>query len=79
MVKMIQNILIGPIALMAILMIHGRKTLRLFVLWERLPKFVLGFLCTMAMFSIYSSTVNNNDKVYTGLFFLSEWLISYYL
>jgi len=71
--KMIQNILIGPIALLAILIIHGRKTLKCMVMWERLPKFVIGFLVTMAMFSIYSSTVSSNDKVYTGLFFLSEW------
>ena len=73
--KMIQNILIGPIALLSILIIHGRKTLKAYVLWERLPKFVIGFLLTMAIFSIYSSTVSNNDKVYDGLFFLSEWYI----
>ena len=76
MVKMIQNILIGPIALISILIIHGRKTLHLFILWERLPKFVIGFLATMILYSIYSSRVDDSEKkVYHGLFYLSEWYI----
>lgn len=76
MVKMIQNIMIGPIALLSILMIHGKKNLKLFVLWERLPKFVIGFLITMAMFTIYSDQVKDpSQNVYNSLFFVSEWYV----
>lgn len=34
MVKMIQNILIGPIASLSVVLIHGKKYLRLLILWE---------------------------------------------
>lgn len=74
MVKMIQNIMIGPIALLSIFIIHGRKNLKLFVLWERLPKFVLGFLITMVMFTIYSDQMKeSNQNVYKSLSYVSEW------
>lgn len=74
MVKMIQNILIGPIALLSIFMIHGGGNVKMGVLWERLPKFVIGFLVTMVMFTVYTDRVRDLEQnVYNGLFFLSEW------
>jgi len=64
--KMIQNILIGPVTLIVTLFWH--QTFKANILWNKFPKFVLGFLVISCIVSAINMPVLVNDS-----FFLSEW------
>lgn len=65
-VKMLQNILIGPISL--IITMLWTQSFRPLILWDKFPKFIFGFLIV----ALISSFVHNPD-VQTNSFFMSEW------
>jgi uncharacterized integral membrane protein (TIGR00698 family) len=74
--KMLQNILIGPITL-AITAIWYRS-INVLTLWNKFPKFVLGFIIVSIVVSFMPSTLpvrqgNIKQDLPLDLFIISEW------
>jgi uncharacterized membrane protein YadS len=71
-VKMLQNILIGPIALGVTAAWNG--TVRPMLLWDKFPKFVMGFIVVCAVTTLLPGALE--ERVATNSFALSEWFSS---
>lgn len=68
--KMLQNLLIGPITfIVTIIWFH---TLNVWILWQKFPKFVLGFLFFSGILTLYPANLKIN--VANDCFILSEFL-----
>jgi len=67
-IKMLQNLIIGPITLACTMIFH--HTYRLGVLWEKFPKFVLGFVVVCAGTTILKAF---KYDVAGNSFITSEW------
>lgn len=68
-VKMLQNILIAPIALVITLIWSRRFKLR--ILWDKFPKFVLGFLLVATITTLLPDHLGT--PVVNNSFVISEW------
>jgi uncharacterized membrane protein YadS len=66
---MLQNLLIGPIALIATVIWH--RSFRPFVLWDKFPKFVIGFIMVSVIVSSLQSSLRT--KLSSDCFIISEW------
>lgn len=71
-IKMLQNILIGPVTLVITMIWH--KTFRIKILWEKFPKFVLGFIAVGIVTTILPN--NMEERVIDNSFIISEWFSS---
>lgn len=71
-IKMLQNVLIGPIVLTITAVWH--KTFEIMILWEKFPKFVLGFMLVCIITTLLPDFIS--DRVITNSFILSEWFSS---
>jgi uncharacterized membrane protein YadS len=67
--KMLQNLLIGPIAL--VLTIIWNRTVNFYVLWDKFPKFVFGFILISVVVSLLPTTLRT--QVSSDCFIISEW------
>jgi len=75
-IKMMQNISIGPIALVLSKIWttadgNSKKKSQLGLLWEKFPKFVLGFLIIALFTSLLPADLKSS--VVVNAFFVSEW------
>jgi uncharacterized membrane protein YadS len=68
-IKMLQNMLIGPVVV-AITAVH-HHTISPIILWDKFPKFVLGFVAVSAAVSIMPEDIG--AAVAANSFVLSEW------
>lgn len=68
-IKMLQNILIGPITLVITSIWH--KTTKIQLLWKHFPKFVLGFFIVCGITSALPNPLQNN--IITDSLVVSEW------
>lgn len=68
-VKMMQNILIAPIAL--VITLAWTRQLKAKILWDKFPKFVLGFLVVSAITTALPQELGEN--VVLNSFVISEW------
>jgi uncharacterized membrane protein YadS len=71
-VKMLQNILIGFIALA--INFAWNKTCSMMILWTKFPKFVLGFILVAIVTSFMPSSIVHH--ITTNSFTISEWFAS---
>jgi uncharacterized membrane protein YadS len=71
-VKMLQNVMIGPVVVGVTL--ARAKTCRCSVLWEKFPKFVLGFLAVAVITTVIPDPYE--DEIAANSFVLSEWFSS---
>jgi len=71
-IKMLQNILIGPVVLFITwISPHSYGKTSVGLLWEKFPKFVLGFLVTACLTTALPKSLQN--RVITNSFVVSEW------
>jgi uncharacterized membrane protein YadS len=68
-IKMLQNILIGPVLL--IIVACWYRTVSLMMLWEKFPKFVLGFLITAGILT--GIPREHVELIKANSFVMSEW------
>lgn len=68
-VKMLQNVMIGPVVIGITL--ARSKACRCRVLWDKFPKFVLGFLVVAAITTIIPDPFE--DEIAANSFVISEW------
>ena len=75
-IKMAQNVLIGPICLA--LTVYFQKSFKPSILFEKFPLFVVGFFVTSLIANIIrlSNTVSDDigDLVISNSWFISEWI-----
>ena len=67
--KMLQNIIIGPILL--VVTSFWYKSIKPSILWERFPKFVIGFLSICIIVSLLQN--NLREMITQDCFIVSEW------
>lgn len=67
--KMLQNIIIGPILL--VVTSFWYKSIKPSILWERFPKFVIGFLSVCIIVSLLQN--NLREMITQDCFIISEW------
>lgn len=70
--KMLQNIIIAPITL--VVTILWTKEYNFYLLWNKFPKFVLGFLLVALITTFLPSNLQTN--VVNNTFIISEWFSS---
>lgn len=68
-IKMLQNILIGPVCLVVSLIKMG--SFKPLVLWQKFPKFVLGFLVVAIITSVLPE--DKGILLVANVFIISEW------
>lgn len=71
-IKMLQNIVIGPIAL--VVTVIWSNTFNGWILWEKFPKFVFGFVIVSIITTVLPISMREN--VVDNSFILSEWFAS---
>jgi len=71
-IKMLQNILIGPVAL--VITSIWIKSIRANLLWEKFPKFVLGFVVVGIVTTMLPDSLE--DRAIHNTFIVSEWFSS---
>lgn len=71
-IKMLQNVLIGPVTLIITAVWHG--TLRFRLLWDKFPKFVFGFIATAIITTVLPKHIE--PAVMANAFVISEWFSS---
>jgi uncharacterized membrane protein YadS len=73
-IKMAQNVAIGPVCLAVSSIARGQVRLR--ELWDKFPRFVLGFLLTSAVVTLLPSGSPDGLKALSiaNAFVLSEWM-----
>ena len=71
-VKMLQNVMIGPVVVGVTL--ARTKACRCRVLWDKFPKFVLGFLVVAVITTVIPDPLD--DEIAANSFVLSEWFAS---
>lgn len=68
-IKMLQNVLIGPICLAVVSIWY--KTFNIIILWDKFPKFLIGFMLTCLITSLLPS--KEGEELVHNCFVLSEW------
>lgn len=68
-IKMLQNIIIGIVALFVTFLWH--RTCSPSILWKKFPKFVLGFIVVAIITTVMPSSIV--DRLVNNSFFASEW------
>lgn len=67
--KMLQNLLIGPLALIVTVIWH--RSFKPYVLWDKFPKFIIGFIIVSVVVSSLQSSLRT--KLSSDCFIISEW------